>query len=173
MAGGVEGLPAGYGVGADDGTGWEELGENLFFFFLVWQVYLLHSQEIEAGIFRVTTVLVNELCTKRILYLDEAGLGVGGRQGLGELLDGRAQTIIGVVARGPEGVASYVLGSLDDLQDGVVGGDVLEADAVVVVTSISTWSLAKGSDILGVPPLGGNLFGQMAVVVPVVLAVQL
>lgn len=51
------------------------------------------------------------------------------REALGQLLNGRRQTVVQLVATSPQSIAPNVLGGLDNLQDSVVGGNVLERDA--------------------------------------------
>lgn len=53
-------------------------------------------------------------------------------QPIDQLLDWRRQAVVDLVPRRPEGVAAAaVLGDVGDLEDGVVGGDALEGDAVM------------------------------------------
>lgn len=62
--------------------------------------------------------------------VEEEGGVVGGRQALEHLLHGRAEAVIDLVARGPEGVASG-RGQGVDLEHGVVGRHGLKRDVGV------------------------------------------
>lgn len=94
----------------------------------------LLSLKVQAGVLRGAAVVVDELLAKLVLDADKVGLEVGGRQAVGQLLDGGREAVVGLVARGPKGVAAGIGGRLDDLEDGVVGRDALKGNADILAS---------------------------------------
>jgi hypothetical protein len=84
--------------------------------------------KVETGVLWRAAVVVDQVLAEGVLDLDEVGLVVRCREALGYLLEGRREAVIGLIAGGPESVSAGVLRWLDNLEDGVVGGDALEGD---------------------------------------------
>jgi hypothetical protein len=98
------------------------------------------------------------------------------RQALGEPLPHRRQAVVGLVSRRPERVAAGVFGRGHDLEDGIVGRDTFEGDALGRELSVRCISFRAGRgrgemDILGMPAFAGELFGIESEAVLVVFAV--
>lgn len=109
--------------------------------FLDWRKeYSLFRLEIQPSILRRPAIVINQLLPKRILDLDKVGLVVRRRQTLGQLLESRAEPIIRLVPRRPEGVPARIPRSLDDLQDRVVGRDALKGDTTPPISAPSPGS---------------------------------
>lgn len=90
--------------------------------------HLLRSRKIQPLILGRASLLINQL--QRMLRRDlvEVRLVMRGRQAVGKAFPHWRETIIRFVARGPERVAADVFRGLDNLQDGVVGGNAFERD---------------------------------------------
>jgi hypothetical protein len=90
----------------------------------------MRGLEVNALVLRCAAIRLDEFFTELFGDADEVGLVVRCGETGREVLEFRRQTIVELVAGRPQGVAAGVGGGLDDLQDGVVGRDVLESDAV-------------------------------------------
>ena len=95
---------------------------------------------------------------------------MSGRQRLRQLLDRGRKAVIGLIARCPECVTTSVGGRLEDLQNGIVGWDVLKGDATrnLAICRGCIWA-----DSLCMPAVARNLLGRPAEPVVVKLAVLL
>lgn len=121
-----ERLPARDGIGSNDRTKTQssEMGQTSLRL-----IYSLRGFKVQSLVFRGTTVVINEFFTEIILYFDKVRLMMSGRQRLRQLLDRGRKAVIGLIARCPECVTTSVGGRLEDLQNGIVGWDVLKGDA--------------------------------------------
>ncbi len=116
--------------------------------------------EVKPGVLRRSAVLVNELLPKVVLDFDEIRLVVRGRETLDQLLNGRREPVEGFVTRSPESITAGIRGGLDDLQNGIVGRNMLKGDTaargqlLICCVDIKD-SGPGGGDLLSMPTLAG------------------